>query len=52
MAGKRSNRVECDHALRELAEGAPACTRCRPDSEPGYLDWLPYTAAVQAEGGM
>ncbi|MGW0876442.1 DUF6233 domain-containing protein [Streptomyces sp. NPDC002740] len=25
-------------ALRWLAEGIPACTHCRPDSELGYLE--------------
>ncbi|MGW3030203.1 DUF6233 domain-containing protein [Streptomyces sp. NPDC001178] len=37
-AGKRSRGVPRDVALRALAEGVPACTHCRPDSELGYLD--------------
>jgi len=38
MAGKRSKGVGRDQALRALADGVPACTHCRPDSELGYLE--------------
>jgi hypothetical protein len=38
MAGKRSCGISRTDALRWLAEGIPACTHCRPDSELGYLD--------------
>ncbi|MCX5522569.1 DUF6233 domain-containing protein [Streptomyces bobili] len=38
MAGKRSRGIGRTDALRWLAEGIPACTHCRPDSELGYLD--------------
>jgi len=38
MAGKRSRGIGRSDALRWLAEGIPACTHCRPDSELGYLD--------------
>ena len=38
MAGKRSRGIGRTDALRWLAEGVPACTHCRPDSELGYLD--------------
>jgi len=38
MAGKRSRGVGRDVALRALADGVPACSHCRPDSELGYLD--------------
>ncbi|WP_329215329.1 DUF6233 domain-containing protein [Streptomyces sp. NBC_01485] len=38
MAGKRSRGISRTDALRWLAEGIPACTHCRPDSELGYLD--------------
>lgn len=38
MAGKRSRGISRADALRWLAEGIPACTHCRPDSELGYLD--------------
>lgn len=38
MAGKRSRGVSRSDALRWLAEGIPACTHCRPDSELGYLE--------------
>jgi hypothetical protein len=38
MAGKRSRGIGRSDALRWLAEGIPACSHCRPDSELGYLD--------------
>lgn len=38
MAGKRSKGVERDQALRALADGVPACTHCRADSELGFMD--------------
>ncbi|MER5584137.1 DUF6233 domain-containing protein [Streptomyces asoensis] len=38
MAGKRSRGIGRTDALRWLAEGIPACTHCRPDSELGYLE--------------
>lgn len=38
MAGKRSRGISRTDALRWLAEGIPACTHCRPDSELGFLD--------------
>jgi hypothetical protein len=38
MAGKRSRGIGRGDALRWLAEGVPACTHCRPDSELGYLE--------------
>ncbi|WP_405964868.1 DUF6233 domain-containing protein [Streptomyces sp. NBC_00723] len=38
MAGKRSKGIGRTDALRWLAEGIPACSHCRPDSELGYLD--------------
>lgn len=38
MAGKRSRGIGRADALRWLAEGIPACTHCRPDSELGYLE--------------
>jgi hypothetical protein len=38
MAGKRSRGIGRTDALRWLAEGVPACSHCRPDSELGYLD--------------
>lgn len=38
MAGKRSRGLERDQAVRALAEGVPACTHCRPDTELGVLD--------------
>jgi hypothetical protein len=38
MAGKRSHGIGRSDALRWLAEGVPACTHCRPDSDLGYLD--------------
>lgn len=38
MAGKRSRGISRSDALRWLAEGIPACTHCRPDSELGYLE--------------
>lgn len=38
MAGKRSRGISRSDALRWLAEGIPACSHCRPDSELGYLD--------------
>ncbi|NMI63168.1 DUF6233 domain-containing protein [Streptomyces sp. RLA2-12] len=38
MAGKRSQGVARDQALRSLAEGVDACTHCRPDAELGYLE--------------
>jgi hypothetical protein len=38
MAGKRSKGISRTDALRWLAEGIPACTHCRPDSELGFLE--------------
>ncbi|MER5715692.1 DUF6233 domain-containing protein [Streptomyces sp. NPDC002132] len=38
MAAKRSRGISRTDALRWLAEGVPACTHCRPDSELGYLE--------------
>ena len=38
MAGKRSRGIARADALRWLADGIPACSHCRPDSELGYLD--------------
>ncbi|HEY6115131.1 MAG TPA: DUF6233 domain-containing protein [Candidatus Dormibacteraeota bacterium] len=38
MAGKRSKGISRTDALRWLAEGIPACSHCRPDSELGYFD--------------
>lgn len=38
MAGKRSRGISRGDALQWLAEGVPACTHCRPDSELGYLE--------------
>lgn len=38
MAGKRSRGIGRADALRWLAEGIPACSHCRPDSELGYLE--------------
>ncbi|MFI6032934.1 DUF6233 domain-containing protein [Streptomyces sp. NPDC051315] len=38
MAGKRSRGISRSDALRWLAEGIPACSHCRPDSELGFLD--------------
>ncbi|WP_020135011.1 DUF6233 domain-containing protein [Streptomyces sp. 351MFTsu5.1] len=38
MAGKRSRGIDRAAALRALADGTPACSHCRPDSELGYLD--------------
>ncbi|MFJ5156299.1 DUF6233 domain-containing protein [Streptomyces sp. NPDC088353] len=38
MAGKRHKGVTRATALRALAEGVPACTHCRPDTELGILD--------------
>ncbi|MER5918323.1 DUF6233 domain-containing protein [Streptomyces sp. NPDC001982] len=38
MAGKRSRGVTRGDALRWLADGVPACTHCRPDTELGILD--------------
>ncbi|MFJ8347613.1 DUF6233 domain-containing protein [Streptomyces sp. NPDC094153] len=38
MAGKRYKGVTRETALRALAEGVPACTHCRPDTELGILD--------------
>lgn len=38
MAGKRSRGVSRTDALRHLADGVPACSHCRPDSELGYLE--------------
>ncbi len=37
-AGKRSRGVDRDTALRALADGIPACTHCRPDTELGWLE--------------
>jgi hypothetical protein len=37
-AGKRSRGVDRAAALRALADGIPACTHCRPDSELGWLE--------------
>jgi hypothetical protein len=37
-AGRRSRGISRDEALRALADGTPACTHCRPDSELGYLE--------------
>lgn len=37
-AGKRSAGVSREQALRALAEGVPACSHCRPDTELGYVD--------------
>ncbi|MFE9446097.1 DUF6233 domain-containing protein [Streptomyces sp. NPDC006602] len=37
-AGKRSRGISRDEALRTLADGIPACSHCRPDSELGFLD--------------
>jgi hypothetical protein len=38
MAGKRSKGVGREQALRALANGVPACTHCRPDTQLGILD--------------
>jgi hypothetical protein len=38
MAGKRSRGIGRGDALRWLAEGVPACSHCRPDSELGFLE--------------
>ncbi|MEU6663973.1 DUF6233 domain-containing protein [Streptomyces sp. NPDC046821] len=38
MAGKRSQGVSRDQALRALTECVPACTHCRADTELGVLD--------------
>ena len=38
MTGKRSHGISRADALRWLADGIPACTHCRPDTELGYLD--------------
>ncbi|MFJ6729342.1 DUF6233 domain-containing protein [Streptomyces sp. NPDC091281] len=38
MAGDRTRGITREDALRWLAEGIPACTFCRPDTELGYLD--------------
>ncbi|MEU9333165.1 DUF6233 domain-containing protein [Streptomyces sp. NPDC048290] len=38
MAGPRSKGVPVDVARRALAEGVPACTHCRPDTELGIMD--------------
>jgi hypothetical protein len=38
MAGKRPRGVDRHEALRQLADGVPACGHCRPDRELGYLD--------------
>jgi hypothetical protein len=38
MAGKRSRAIVRADALRWLAEGVPACTHCRPDSELGFFE--------------
>ncbi|MGA5032334.1 DUF6233 domain-containing protein [Streptomyces cellulosae] len=37
-SGKRSDGVSREQALRALAEGVPACSHCRPDTELGYVD--------------
>ncbi|WP_374225627.1 DUF6233 domain-containing protein [Streptomyces sp. Vc74B-19] len=37
-AGKRSDGVSREQALRALADGVPACSHCRPDTELGYVD--------------
>ncbi|WP_086680045.1 DUF6233 domain-containing protein [Streptomyces pseudogriseolus] len=37
-AGKRSEGVSREQALHALAEGVPACSHCRPDTELGYVD--------------
>ncbi|MGW2082559.1 hypothetical protein ACWCOW_37610 [Streptomyces sp. NPDC001939] len=39
MAGKRTCGVERDQAPRAVTEGIDACPRCRPNAEPGLLDW-------------
>ncbi|WP_225080432.1 DUF6233 domain-containing protein [Streptomyces sp. CoT10] len=38
MAGQRQRGVPREVALRALAEGVPACSHCRPDTELGILD--------------
>ncbi|EMF20394.1 hypothetical protein H114_32664 [Streptomyces gancidicus BKS 13-15] len=37
-AGKRSDGVSREQAVRALAEGVPACSHCRPDTELGFVD--------------
>lgn len=37
-AGKRSDGVSREGAVRALAEGVTACPHCRPDTELGYMD--------------
>ncbi|WP_406369749.1 DUF6233 domain-containing protein [Streptomyces sp. NBC_00647] len=38
MKGKRSRNASRDQARQALAEGVPACTHCRPDTELGVLE--------------
>lgn len=35
MAGKHARGVARNQAMRALADGVPACTHCRPDTELG-----------------
>lgn len=37
-AGKRSKGIDRAAALRALADGVPACSHCRPNTELGYVD--------------
>ncbi|MGA4967063.1 DUF6233 domain-containing protein [Streptomyces pseudogriseolus] len=37
-ARHRADGVSREQALRALAEGLPACSHCRPDTELGYVD--------------
>jgi hypothetical protein len=37
-AGKRSRGIDRAAALRALADGVPACSHCRADTELGYVD--------------
>lgn len=37
-AGKRRQGISAEGARRALADGVPACTHCRPDTELGVLE--------------
>ncbi|MGV2914668.1 DUF6233 domain-containing protein [Streptomyces alfalfae] len=37
-AGKRRQGISAEEARRALADGVPACTHCRPDTELGVLE--------------